>query len=71
MHAPTVHHPDPKQDHLPSLGAPVHACMSGPGALWRDERRKRPRPEFSRLSPGDDACRGGVSKLRIRGCSCR
>ena len=71
MHAPTVHHPDPKQDHLPSLGAPVHACMSGPGALWRDERRKRPRTEFSRLSTGDDACRGGVSKLRIRGCSCR
>jgi len=47
-------------DHLPQLRAPVHPYMSGPGALWRDERGKRPRTSFSRFFTGDDACWGGV-----------
>jgi hypothetical protein len=34
------------EDHLPHLRAPVHPCMSGRGALWRDDRRERPRIDF-------------------------
>jgi len=41
--------------------------MSGQGALWRDERGKRPRTDLSRFYTGGCACGGGVPELRLRG----